>query len=228
MSGRAMRADALRNRERILAAARACFVEYGAMVPLETIAARAGVGIGTVYRRFPDRQALMRAVAHDVLTSVVRELRAAATEEPGAFAALVRYMTRALELRVAAVMSLLAACIPLDDDDLMALRQQATELIETMIAAAQVEGTLRPDIAFGDISLLLIRLGRPIPGAFPREVQDALALRHLHLLIDGLWAGPGRFGDDLPGPAMTVAALRGQSSAPEGPTSGPEVGHEPA
>ncbi len=221
-----MRADAVRNRELILAAARTCFVEHGAMAPLETVAARAGVGIGTLYRRFPDRQALMRAVAYDTLTGVVSELQAALAEEPEAFRALVRYMTRALELRIAAVMPLLAEHISLDSDDLMALRQQATTLIETMIDAAKAEGTLGPDIAFGDVSLMLIRLGRPIPGSFPREVQDALALRHLYLLIDGLWAGPGRFGDALPGPAMSVGALRARSAA-EDPACGPEAVHEP-
>jgi AcrR family transcriptional regulator len=223
-----MRADAARNRKRILDGARICFIEHDAMVPLEMIAARAGVGIGTLYRRFPDRQALMRAVAHDVLTVVVSELRSALAEEPGAFAALARYMTRALELRIAAVMPLLAVCISLDDDDLMALRQQATGLIETIIADAKAEGTLRSEIAFGDISLLLIRLGRPIPGSFPREVQDALALRHLHLLIDGLWAGPGRFGDGLPGPAMTIEALRARSSSAANTAGGSEVEHGPA
>ena len=223
-----MRADAVRNRELILAAARACIVEHGAMAPLETVAARAGVGIGTLYRRFPDRQALMRAVAYDTLTGVVSELQAALAEEPEAFRALVRYMTRALELRIAAVMPLLAEHISLDSDDLFALRQQSVDLIEQLLAAARAEGTLRPDIAFGDISLLLIRFGRPIPGSFPREVQDALALRHLHLLIDGLWTGPGRFGVALPGPAMSVGALRAQSSAAEAPACGPEVEHEPA
>ena len=64
-----MRADASRNRARILDAARDCFVEQGADVPLETIAARAGVGIATLYRRFPDRQALQQAVALGELCS---------------------------------------------------------------------------------------------------------------------------------------------------------------
>ena len=85
-----LRADARLNRERILAAARDSFVERGADVPLEEIAARAGVGIATLYRRFPDRAALQRAVALDVLTRVGQEARAAIEEEPDAFSALDR------------------------------------------------------------------------------------------------------------------------------------------
>ena len=63
---RGLRADARRNREHVLAAAREVFVEQGADAPLDEIARRAGVGIATLYRRFPDRAALLRAVALDV------------------------------------------------------------------------------------------------------------------------------------------------------------------
>ena len=77
-----MRADASRDRARILDAARDCFVEQGAGVPLETIAARAGVGIDTLYRRFPDRQALQQAVALDALARIVAEIERAIADEP--------------------------------------------------------------------------------------------------------------------------------------------------
>ena len=72
-----LRADARRNREQLLLAARDVFVERGPDAPLEDVAQRAGVGIGTLYRRFPDRQALLRAVALDVLARVTAEAHAA-------------------------------------------------------------------------------------------------------------------------------------------------------
>ena len=74
-------------------------MEQGSDAPLEEIARRAGVGIATLYRRFPDRQLLQRAVALDVLDRVLRETRVALVEEPDAFGALARYMHRAIDLR---------------------------------------------------------------------------------------------------------------------------------
>src|SRR5512142_3136850 len=75
-----LRADASRNRERILAAARDVFVEEGAGAPLEDIAKRAGVGIATLYRRFPDRESLMRGVVLNVLGRSTDEARLALAE----------------------------------------------------------------------------------------------------------------------------------------------------
>src|SRR6059058_3759513 len=91
-----MRADARRNRDQILVAARDIFADHGPGAPLEEIARRAGVGIGTLYRRFPDRPSLLRAVALDMLSRVAQEAQLALAEEPNAFQALARYMHRAL------------------------------------------------------------------------------------------------------------------------------------
>ncbi|HEX2033901.1 MAG TPA: helix-turn-helix domain-containing protein [Chloroflexota bacterium] len=110
---RRLRADARRNRDRLLLAARDVFVERGTGAPLDEIARRAGVGIGTLYRRFPARQALLRAVALDVWRQVADEARRALAEEPDAFKALTRYMHRALEHRVAAIMPALAGEVAL-------------------------------------------------------------------------------------------------------------------
>jgi AcrR family transcriptional regulator len=79
-----MREDARRNRERLLVAARDAFVEHGAGAPLDDIARRAGVGIATLYRRFPDRPALQRQVALDLLDRSAREAAAALAAEPDA------------------------------------------------------------------------------------------------------------------------------------------------
>jgi AcrR family transcriptional regulator len=219
-----LRADARRNRERILAAARDVFVEQGADAPLDEIAARAGVGIATLYRRFPDRGALTCAVVLDVLGRVAEEARLALAEEPDAFRALARYMHRALDLRVSAVVPALLGQVSLEDEEISPVRERSARLIEEMIDRAQADGTLRSDAAFADVALLLVRLARPLPGPVPRALDEALAHRHLDLLLDGLRVGRDRPVDPLPAPAMTRGDLR--ALPPAGERSA--ASHEPA
>lgn len=76
----ALRADAQKNRELILSAAEALFLEKGAAVPLEEVAKRAGVGIGTLYRRFPTREALLAATSNERFLALARSSRARAPD----------------------------------------------------------------------------------------------------------------------------------------------------
>src|SRR5215472_7903830 len=89
---RPLRADARDNRRRLLDAARDVFIELGPGAPLDEIARRAGTGIATLYRRFPDRQALMRDVIVDAIRRTSAEARRAAEDEPDSFRALIWYM----------------------------------------------------------------------------------------------------------------------------------------
>jgi AcrR family transcriptional regulator len=219
-----LRADARRNRDQLLQAARDVFVEHGPSAPLEEVARRAGVGIATLYRRFPDRQALQRAVALDVLARVAQEADHALAEEPDAFRALARYMHRALHLRVGAVMPVLMSELSLTDEALLRARDVAAVPVQAMIAAAQAAGTLRPDVDFGDIGLLIARLCQPLPAPFPRTVADALAHRHLALLLDGLRGAPDRPAATLSGPALTLGDLQALAPAENGP---PPPAHDP-
>ena len=206
-----LRADARRNREQLLAAARNVFVEQGVDAPLDEVARRAGVGIATLYRRFPDREALMRAVAIDVLERVGGEARKALAEEPDAFHALLRYMHKAIDFRIAAVMpALLGRLSFVADEDIRRARDCAVAPVREMIERAQREGSLRTDVAFGDIGLMLVRLSRPLPGAFPRELDDRLAHRHIELLVQGLRPA-GAQAAPLPGPALGLDELRANS-----------------
>ena len=200
-----LRADARRNREQVLAAARDVFVEQGADAPLDEIARRAGVGIATLYRRFPDREALMRAVALDVLGRSAAEARAAAEEEPGPFRALARYMHRALDLRISAVMPALLGRISFEDAEMRQAREGSVQPVLRLIEAAQAAGDLRTDVAFGDIGPLLVRLSRPLPGPFPRALDNQLAHRTLDLVLAGLRADQA---DTLGGPALSLEELR--------------------
>ncbi len=204
---RGMRADARRNRERILAAARDVFVHQGPDAPLDAIAAAAGVGIGTLYRRFPDRRALVRAVVLDVLGLAAEEARLALAEEPDAFQALARYLHRALDLRISAVMPALLEHIPPDDEEIVSIRTRSWGLFQQLVDQAHAAGTLRSDATFADIGMLLVRLARPLPGPIPRDLDNRLAHRHLELLLDGLRADRAGPAAPLPEPALTLADL---------------------
>jgi AcrR family transcriptional regulator len=130
LDGRPLRADARRNREQLLAAARDVFVEQGPGAPLDEIAKRAGVGIATLYRRFPDRESLMRTVLLDVLGRVGHQARLAQAEEPDAFSALVRYMHEAVDLRIAAVIPALLGQVTLEDEETLGAREAAATPVE--------------------------------------------------------------------------------------------------
>jgi AcrR family transcriptional regulator len=170
------------------------------------------VGIGTLYRHFPDRPTLLRAVAEDVLALSVAEARSALDEEPTAFDALRRYLRGALDIGVA-VMNHIHQAMDFDGP-LQALSDASASVAQQLIALAQGEGTLRPDAEFGDVRLALVRFSRPIGGALPADLDGPLALRHLEIYIDGLRAG-GASGLDGE-PALSLArlrAIRGRSEA---------------
>jgi len=211
-----MREDARRNRERLLAAARDVFVEQGANAPLDDIARRAGVGIATLYRRFPDRPALLRQVALDLLGRSAHEAGAALAEEPDAFGALARYLHRALDLRIAAVMPVLVGQLQMDDE-LRAASHASTQAVDRIIAAARADGSMRSDATSGDVGMLLVRLSRPLPGPFPPTVNHRLAHRHLELVLDGL-RPPASPGPSLPRPAMTFEDLAAMPRSDQGRT----------
>lgn len=215
--GSRLRADARKNRALILGAAREVFVELGPDAPLEEVARRAGVGIGTLYRRFPDRRALQRAVALDVLARVTNEANLALAEEPDPFRALARYMHRAVDLRVGVVMPALVRQLSLEDAALIAARDGAAVPAQALIDAAHADGTLRLDVRFGDIGLLIARLCQPLAGPIPRAVADGLAHRHLDIVLDGLRIDRARPADPLSGPALTLEDLQ---ALPENDESG--------
>ena len=209
-----LRADARQNRDQLIQAARELVLEEGSNTPLEGIARRAGVGVGTLYRRFPDREALLRAVALDTLAQVTQEAELALTEEAEPFAALARYMQRVVALRVGAVMPALVGALPPHETAIFDARDAAVMPVQALIDAAQAAGTLRADVDFSDIGLLTARLSQPLPGPFPRAVADALAQRHLTILLDGLRSTPGTAATPLPGPALSLREIQGENIAP--------------
>ncbi|MEU3840814.1 helix-turn-helix domain-containing protein [Streptomyces sp. NPDC028635] len=198
------RADALRNRERIVTAAREMFVEHGPDVPLDEIARRAGVGNATVYRNFPDRDALVREVVCSVMDRTARAAEEALAETGDAFEALERFAHTAADERISALCPMVATTFDQNHPDLEAARQGAEHLIAEIMDRAKAAGQLRPDVEVGDLVIAVAQLSRPPAGTGCGSL-DRFVHRHLQLFLDGLRA-PAR--STLPGTAATVEDLR--------------------
>lgn len=198
------RADALRNRERIVTAAREMFVEFGPEVPLDEIARRAGVGNATLYRNFPDRDALAREVVCSVIdrTAEAAELALAGTGD--AFEAMSRFVHDAADERINALCPMVLSTFDRHHPDLVAARERVEQLVEALMERARAAGQLRPDVGVGDLMVAVAQLSRPPAGAACLHV-DRFVHRHLQLFLDGLRA-PAR--SDLPGATTTMEDLR--------------------
>jgi AcrR family transcriptional regulator len=189
-----MRADARRNRERLLAAARDAFAEFGADAPLEDIARKAGVGIGTLYRHFPSRLDLQEAVFRDQVTAVcagAAELRQSHT--PGdALAAwlkrLITYMGTKRGLSAA-----LINAFGRDSELVTSCSAQMRVAGSELLTDAQQAGVVRTDIDISD----LLRLVHAIVVATEHPPSStAQRERLLALVFDGLrTTGPMGTGD---------------------------------
>jgi AcrR family transcriptional regulator len=183
---RPLRADARRNYDALVTAARAVFAEQGTSAPLEAVAERAGVGIGTLYRRFPTRQALLEAVYVDEVEAMADAADDLAGRLPPwdalvewlnqyvGFAATKRALTEAL-LETAPASDVLSTCRT-------AILSAGTALLER----AQEAGVARPDATFPDV-------GRMVSGIAVVSTGDAgQQQRMLNLALDGLRYRPDR------------------------------------
>jgi AcrR family transcriptional regulator len=202
-----MRADARRNLQQLLAAARDLVAEKGAGVALDEVAQRAGVGIATLYRRFPDRTALLRGVVVDALEQTRVAAERAAEEHDDAFEALAAYLQAALELRVSAVIPQVLDVLDLEEPELAAARESSARATEALVDAAHASGALADDITFADVGMMLVRIARPLPGPMPEQLKHDLARRHLELFIRGLRGGTGSLAGSLAGPELSRADL---------------------
>lgn len=203
-----LRADARRNREQVVAAAREVFIEQGADAPLEEIARRAGVGIATLYRRFPDRYALIRAIALDNMAIFIEELDRAEAEEPGAWDALARFLRVVVQRRISTLIPLVAPSLGEElraHGEVWARRERVLARVRRLLRAAQREGTLREDIGTGDIAVGLLKVSRPVP-AISSDLNERATGRQLELFLDGLRAAPSS-GSRLRGEPLTMADL---------------------
>jgi AcrR family transcriptional regulator len=186
---RAMRADAQRNYQRLLSAANEAFVEHGADdASLEEIARRAGVGIGTLYRHFPTRQALLEAVYRDQVEALraraVELLQSAAPDE--ALAIWLRTLVDFGKTKRSLASALLAT-LDKDSELLSSCGAVMRESATALLTRAQQAGMVRADASASD----LLRLVHAISMAIERPPADeGQAGRLLGLVVDGLRPQP--------------------------------------
>jgi len=175
-----LRSDARRNRERILAAAEEVFLERGAGVSLEDVAKRAGVGIGTLYRRFPTREELLAAAYSARFEAFAETSRARSAEmDPlGALRAYLEELVRYTNLYRGFAASL-GTVLQIGTAGCLATTEEGVRLL----AAAQNSGVIRPEISFDDMVCVVTAVSLaterdPSPG-------ENIA-RLLNMFIDGL------------------------------------------
>ena len=203
-----LRADAARNRAQILAAARAAFRELGTAVPLDEIARRAEVNIATLYRRFPDREALVRQVVLDgfiVLNEAARRaLEAACTD---ALEAIEQLMMDMVNERDRLILPLIGGPITTDADAIDLQRDNAAR-IEEILSIGRAQGTIRADATAVDVIASGAMACRPMP-YLPPEQAAAIATRHVRIFADGLRPTPSRpLPHASPTPDQLFANLR--------------------
>ena len=182
---RPLRSDAERNRTRIVAAARDVFAELGIDAPVEEIARRAEVGVGTLYRRFPAKEDLIDAVFEDTLADLAAIAREA-LEADDAWAGFRSYVERVVELNASnrGLHAILASHAH-GRTRLEALRRRMRPLVGKLIARAQAEGTLRPDFKGQDLRMIFAASGRVIELTAD---EPQLRRRFLGFVLDGLRA----------------------------------------
>lgn len=177
------RADALRNRDRIVAAARDVFVEEGPKATLDEIARRAGVGNATLYRHFSDRESLLHAVLLQVVCRIADHAERVAAADVDAFAALRQFLHAAVDERIGAICGLLAGSGDWTSATLSALYARVEAAGGRLLERARWEGRIRGDVDLTGLMVAASQLARPLPGNPYRDVD---VHRHLELLLDGL------------------------------------------
>ena len=182
---RAQRADARRNREKVLEAARERFALHGLETQMDDIAGAAGVGVGTVYRHFPTKEDLLQALADDRFEGLAGAAREA-LEAGDAWQGFVEFMTYSAQV-MAEDRALSEAM-----DQLPGLCRSSAERVEMLaltgevVARAQASGDLRPDLVPEDIPALVCGLGRAVRSKLERPTMSWE--RFLEIMLAGLRA----------------------------------------
>ncbi len=211
---RPLRRDAERNLQRIHAAARELFAERGFAVTLDDIAARAEVGVGTVYRRYPDKHALIDLLFEERMAQIVA-LFDAGLADPDPW----RGLVSALEESLAPMVQdrgLWELMMSGDHggDGVERGRVQLAPRMEQLVRRAQAAGAVRVDLEPSDLPLTLLALGALINAT--RDVAPDVWRRHLQLGLDGL-RPDRRKPTPLPHEALTIdelgRAMRGSHHA---------------
>ncbi len=198
--GRLLRADAERNRQRILAAAAELFTERGLEPSLDDVARHAGVGVGTVYRRFPDKASLADALFDERIDALVA-LAEEAQAEPDAWAALVSFLERSAEMLVTnrGLRQILTFAAEGHDRGICA-RDRMRPAIQSLIERAQADGQVRADLRPTDVPMIEFMVAAAAEYAW--QVRPTVWRRYLALILDALRPASAS-GRPLPEPELS-------------------------
>lgn len=159
---RELRRDAADNRERVLVAAAAAVRREGAAVPMATVAADAGVGVGTVYRHFPSREALLMALTHRSFQLVLDAAsRAADADQPG-IEAVRSFLDQTVEHGPELVLPLHGGPLPADRET-VAIQLEVRRKLGSLLSKGQQDGTIRGDVRSADLLLFGAMLAQQLP-----------------------------------------------------------------
>ncbi|BCM68281.1 MULTISPECIES: TetR/AcrR family transcriptional regulator [Streptomyces] len=209
-----LRVDAQRNLEHVLRAAREVFGELGYGAPMEDVARRARVGVGTVYRRFPSKDVLVRRIAEEETARLTEQARAALGQEDEPWSALSRFLRTSVAsgagrllppqiLRVGSAGSAEEARVPQQrvqpgGAELRLVAEEAAvaddagagallEVVGQLVERARAAGELRTDVSVGDVLLVIATAAPSLPDA---AQQAAASARLLDILLEGLRSRP--------------------------------------
>ena len=198
--GRLLRADAERNRQRILAAAAELFTERGLEPSLDDVARHAGVGVGTVYRRFPDKASLADALFDERIDALIA-LAEQAQAEPDAWAALVSFLERSAEMLVTnrGLRQILMFAAEGHERGICA-RDRMRPAIESLIKRAQAAGQVRADLRPTDVPMIEFMVAAAAEYAW--QVRPTIWRRYLALILDALRPASAS-GRSLPEPELS-------------------------
>jgi len=186
-AGAPRRKDAERNRRRLLVAAREVFRDRGVAATLNDVAHHAGLGVGTVYRHFANKEELIDALFDDMVTTVDGYVQEAA-EEPDAWLGLTRALQQVCEVQ-AFDRGLREVMLGTGrgPERQRQMRDRVAPTVDAVVARAQEQGTLRADVVPADFPILQLMVG----AVTDHIGQPGLWRRYLAIVIDGLRARPG-------------------------------------
>lgn len=177
---RPLRADAAKNRERILEAAEATFTAEGVAAPIDAVAQRAGVGVGTVYRHFPTKEALFEAIVTarlDDLCESIRQLAEAESPDEAVFSFLREFGRQAsakqdlFDAMDAAGLDIKSTCA--------GSVEELTRGIDLLLERAKAAGAVRGDVATAEVMALIV-------GACHSKQDDLVCQRMVEIVCDGI------------------------------------------
>lgn len=194
--GRAVRRDALANREKILTVAAELMAQRGRHVPMAEIAKAAGVGVGTLYRGWPDRTTLLHALEHRAYEHLIAILDNIEESGQTGADAIETYLDGCLSLGNQLVLPLRGAP-PLTDEAAVCARRRINDALEQFLANGRADGSVRADVNATDIIMCGAMISQPLPNS---PAFSIIARRHICLFVRGIRAPADH---PLAGPVVT-------------------------